>query len=248
MVTVALQGIRGGVGTTGTAAALGWALNGLGQRVLVVDASPGAQLGMHFNLPLADRAGWAAALLDGSAWQATAWRYTEGLDVLPFGTVDPAQLPALAACVSQAEWRASFASQSAAYDWIILDIGSGHAPVSRQMAAFSELLLLLMMPDANCHLRLHRQALPDDAHLLITQLLPGSVLQEDLYLLWKQTLPRLVPLVMHRDEAVAEAAAGKQPLGEYAPYSQAAQEATNLAAWCLLQRLPGQRPARAEAT
>lgn len=248
MVTVALQGIRGGVGTTSTAAALGWALNGLGQRVLVVDASPSDQLGMHFNLPLADRAGWATALLDGSAWQEVAWRYTEGLDFLPFGAVDPAQLPALEACVSQAEWRASFASQSAAYDWIILDIGSGHTPISRQMAAFGEILLLLIMPDTNCHLRLHRQAMPDDAHLLITQLLPGSVLQEDLYLLWKQTLPRLVPLVMHRDEAVAEAAAGKQPLGEYAPYSQAAQEATNLAAWCLLQRRPDTHPESMEAT
>ncbi|MEG2830781.1 MAG: cellulose synthase operon protein YhjQ/BcsQ, partial [Edwardsiella sp. (in: enterobacteria)] len=38
--------------------------------------------------------------------------------------------------------------------------------------------------------------------------------------------------------------AGKQPLGEYAPYSQAAQEATNLAAWCLLHK----HPERAEAT
>lgn len=60
MTIVALQGLHGGVGTTSTAAALGWALHRLGKRVLVVDATPDDQLAMHFNLPLSERGGGPA--------------------------------------------------------------------------------------------------------------------------------------------------------------------------------------------
>lgn len=40
MAILGLQGIRGGVGTTSIAASLAWALQLLGETVLVVDASP----------------------------------------------------------------------------------------------------------------------------------------------------------------------------------------------------------------
>lgn len=40
MAILGLQGIRGGVGTTSITAALAWALQLLGETVLVVDASP----------------------------------------------------------------------------------------------------------------------------------------------------------------------------------------------------------------
>ncbi|BEH70977.1 cellulose biosynthesis protein BcsQ [Edwardsiella tarda] len=235
MTIVALQGLHGGVGTTSTAAALGWALHRLGKRVLVVDATPDDQLAMHFNLPLSERGGWASACLAGGAWQETAWRYAQGLDFLPFGAVAADQLPRLAASLHHSEGLSAFTLLRDAYDWIVLDIGSGEHALTRQMTAWSELLIVLALAEANCHLRLHRQALPRDAHLLITQLLPSSVLQEDIYLLWQQTLPALIPLVLHRDEAMAEAAASKQLVGEFAPHSLVAQEITSLAAWCLLQ-------------
>ncbi|AOV95573.1 cellulose synthase operon protein YhjQ [Edwardsiella hoshinae] len=239
MTIVALQGLHGGVGTTCTAVALGWALHRLGKRVLVVDANPGDQVSMHFNLPLSERGGWASAYLSGGRWQETAWRYAEGLDFLPFGALAVEQLPALEASLQQPDGLSAFTALRDAYDWIVLDIGSGEHALTRQMAAWSELLMVLVVAEANCHVRLHRQALPREAHLLVTQLVPTSVLQEDIYLLWQQTLPALIPLVLHRDEAMAEAAASKQPVGEFAPHSLVAQEITNLAAWCLLQALAG---------
>ena len=152
-----------------------------------------------------------------------------------FGAVAADHLPRLAASLHHSEGLSAFTLLRDAYDWIVLDIGSGEHALTRQMTAWSELLIVLALAEANCHLRLLRQALPRDAHLLITQLLPSSVLQEDIYLLWQQTLPALIPLVLHRDEAMAEAAASKQPVGEFAPHSLVAQEITSLAAWCLLQ-------------
>ena len=40
MAILGLQGVRGGTGTTSITAALAWALQLLGETVLVVDASP----------------------------------------------------------------------------------------------------------------------------------------------------------------------------------------------------------------
>ncbi|EGW6660735.1 cell division protein, partial [Salmonella enterica subsp. enterica serovar Infantis] len=45
---------------------------------------------------------------------------------------------------------------------------------------------------------------------------------------------RLLPIVIHRDEAMAECMASKQPLGEYRSDSLAAEEVLTLANWCLL--------------
>jgi hypothetical protein len=41
--------------------------------------------------------------------------------------------------------------------------------------------------DANCHIRLHQQALPADAHILINDLRISSQIQDDLYQIWLQT-------------------------------------------------------------
>ena len=69
MIAISLRGIRGGVGTSSTLAALAYALHALGQRVLVVDMCPENTLGLHFNLDLAPRDGWARATLDQQPWQ-----------------------------------------------------------------------------------------------------------------------------------------------------------------------------------
>lgn len=63
MIALSLQGIRGGVGTSSTLAALSYALSTLGQRVLVVDMCPENTLGLHFNLDYALPGSIAARLL-----------------------------------------------------------------------------------------------------------------------------------------------------------------------------------------
>lgn len=49
MAILGLQGVRGGVGTTSLTAALAWALQILGENVLVIDASPDNLLRMSFK-------------------------------------------------------------------------------------------------------------------------------------------------------------------------------------------------------
>ena len=50
MAILGLQGVRGGTGTTSITAALAWALQLLGETVLVVDASPDNMLRFFFNV------------------------------------------------------------------------------------------------------------------------------------------------------------------------------------------------------
>ncbi len=76
--------------------------------------------------------------------------------------------------------------------------------------------------------------MPAGAYILINDLRIGSQLQDDLYQVWLQSQRRLLPIVIHRDEAMAECMASKQPLGEYRSDSLAAEEVLTLANWCLL--------------
>ncbi|OFE42148.1 hypothetical protein A9Y87_11495 [Salmonella enterica subsp. enterica] len=63
MAILGLQGVRGGVGTTSLTAALAWALQILGENVLVIDASPDNLLRMSFNVD-----SWRRRLKDGHSW------------------------------------------------------------------------------------------------------------------------------------------------------------------------------------
>ncbi|AHG20398.1 cell division protein [Chania multitudinisentens RB-25] len=238
MSVIALQGVRGGTGTTSLLAALAWALQELGEPVLAIDFSPDNLLCLHFNTPFEQTRGWARAESDGAHWQQGAMRYCKNLDFLPFGRLNLAeQLNLQQQCLENpGRWR-DFLKQikaSKQYRWILLDIPAGNNPLQQQQLALADSILLVINPDANCHARLHQQSLPTPCHFLINYYSAASQLQEDLHQWWLQTLGGLLPLIVHRDEALAEALAAKQPLGEYRPESLAAEEVLTLANWCLI--------------
>ncbi len=240
MSVIALQGIRGGVGTTSVTTALAWALQGLGESVLVVDFSPENLLRLHFNMPFEQPRGWAHAYLDNTPWQQGAMRYTPLLDFLPFGTTSASQKLELSAKSQQTPY---FLQQNITqlvatghYRWILLDLPAEDIWLAQQGVAIADKVLLLLNADANCSVRLYQQTLPKNCHFLINKYFPASQLQQDLHELWLLTLRNILPMLIHRDEALAETLAVKQPLGEYAPQSLAATDILTLASWCLLNR------------
>jgi cellulose synthase operon protein YhjQ len=238
MPVIALQGVRGGSGTTSLIAALSWALQELGESVLVIDLSPDNLLRLHFNTPFGLNRGWARAELDGDDWQQGAMRYCKNLDFLPFGRLSLTEQARIdqQCCATPQRWQ-DFLQQiksSKQYKWILLDIPAGSTPLIQQQLALADNIFLVLNPDANCHARLHQQPLPTPCHFLINAYSAASQLQEDLHQFWLQTLAGLIPLMIHRDEAVFEALAAKQPLGEYRPESLAADEVLTLANWCLI--------------
>jgi cellulose biosynthesis protein BcsQ len=74
-------------------------------------------------------------------------------------------------------------------------------------------------------------------YLLVNQFDPASLLQRDLLLIWRKLFGgRMLPLTVHRDEAMREALAFQKPVGQHAPASLAARDVLSLATWCLAQR------------
>ncbi|ECK9469988.1 cellulose biosynthesis protein BcsQ [Salmonella enterica subsp. enterica] len=237
MAILGLQGVRGGVGTTSLTAALAWALQILGENVLVIDASPDNLLRMSFNVDFVHQGGWARSLLDGQDWRDAGLRYTSQLDLLPFGqlTAQERENPqAWQETLGEIGSAIQALKASGRYSWILLDLPYGASPLTGQLVSLCDHTLAIAQVDANCHIRLHQQALPAGAHILINELRIGSQLQDDLYQVWLQSQRRLLPIVIHRDEAMAECMASKQPLGEYRSDSLAAEEVLTLANWCLL--------------
>lgn len=240
------SGITGrarGTGVTSITAALAWALQLLGETVLAIDASPDNMLRFFFNTDIHHQDGWARALLDGRDWRDAGLRYTQHIDLLPFGqlsagereNVDQLQptLGAMTEAVLQLQGQ---------YRWLLLDLPAGYSPLTRELLTLCDRSLVVVHPDANSHIRLHQQPFPANSDILINDLRVGSQLQEDLYQLWLESQPRILPVTIHRDEAMAECLAAKQPLGEYRQDSLAAEEVLTLANWCLIHYAGG-RPA-----
>ncbi|WP_410013152.1 cellulose biosynthesis protein BcsQ [Sodalis sp. C49] len=239
MPVIALRGIRGATGTTSVAAGLSWALAQLGENVLAIDFSPDNLLRLHFAMPFSAPRGWASAVQAGAGWQHGAMRYSQLLDFLPFGRLaDGTQ-----ALDSLTDWRENIAQLKSlsAYHWIVLDVPAGESALATQAVSLADGVFTLLQADAQCHVRLHQQSLPRHAHYVVNQFVPASALQQDLLLLWQQSLPNLLPVVLHRDEAMAESLAALQPVGAFMPHSKISQELTTLANWCLIHLRNGEQ-------
>jgi len=166
MNLVALQGIRGGVGTTSIVAGLALAAREQGARVLAVDLCQDNLLGIHLGLPHDDPRGWSRLADPAGEWASALYRYEEGLDLLPHGG---------AAGVSAGPWLAAITG----YDLVLLDVpmtGLPGLPCRR---------LLVVNADANCHVRLYRHRWEADERLLVTQFTSRRALQQDLLDLWQ---------------------------------------------------------------
>ncbi|MFK8329465.1 cellulose biosynthesis protein BcsQ [Pseudomonas sp. BJa5] len=236
MTVVALSGLRGGVGTTSMVAALGFALHGLQQRVLMIDLHPRNLLRLHCNLALDATRGWATAEQDAEGrWSEALFEVVEGLYLLPFGRLEVGALNEQAQ-----EWTQRLQQLQAHFDWILLDMPAilpggqpgGPAlpePVTR---------IRVLEADAACHALLSTEGAGDD-FLLVNRFDPISQLQRDLLLLWGERQGKLIPQVIHRDEAMACALAWKSPVGYYAPDSLASHDVRSLATWLLAQGAQG---------
>ncbi|WP_338559819.1 cellulose biosynthesis protein BcsQ [Erwinia sp. E_sp_B04_7] len=236
MPVLAFQGVRGGAGATSLTAAFAWALHQLGESVIAVDLSADNQLCLHFNTAPGHPRGWLRAALDHQPWQQSALRYAEGLDFIPSGQLSDDERMAFVSeplIYSQA-WAAQLAELRQSYQWVLLDVPAGETPWTRTILQQAERIITVVVPDANCHIRLHQQRFTSGNYFLLNQFSPVSKSQQDLHQLWLTSLQNLIPLHIHRDEAVAEALLCKQPFGEYRPQSLAAEEIMTLANWALI--------------
>jgi len=233
MTSLALHGLRGGLGRSSVLAALGHALRELGERVLLVDLCPENLLGLHFNLPLAGCDGWACAERDGRPFGEQVFEVFDGLCVMPFGELDASAVTALAGAPNPGIWSARQAQLGRHFDWILFDLPSSGA--MSEVAV--DVRVLVAEAEMTSHILLERQMPERFDLLLVNRFDAASRLQSDVLMVWRKLYHSRLPLqVVHRDEAFVEALACKAPVGHYAPQSLASRDVQGLAVRCLTRR------------
>lgn len=233
MTSLALHGVRGGLGRSALLAALGYALQGVGERVLLIDLCPDNLLGLHFNLPLEAREGWALAEREGRPYTDAVYEVLDGLCLMPFGNA-PGE--ALHPAADAATWAARQVELAEHFDWLLFDVPQLPAPAAGRCVE-TDVRVLVAEAEMASHLLLGRRAIERYDLLLVNRYDPASRLQSDLLMVWRDLFRDRLPLqVVHRDEAFLEALACKAPLGHYAPQSLACRDVQSLAVRCLTRR------------
>ncbi|UVL86467.1 cellulose synthase operon protein YhjQ [Pseudomonas sp. B21-028] len=236
MTTLGLRGLRGGAGGSSLLAALGYALYTLEQRVLLVDMCADNLLRLHFNLAVAQTGGWARAWLDGQDWKSEFWEVAPNLTLLPYGRLVRTEQQQMEQelRLRPERWAHRIGALAANFDWILFDLPQ--RSLRHESAVSCQLQIEVIEADAACHVLLQQQEERTD-YLLLNRFDPASQIQRDLMLLWRQQYDeRLLPVIVHSDEAMREALACKQPVGRYAPHSLVAQDVLSLAVWCRSQQ------------
>lgn len=111
--------------------------------------------------------------------------------------------------------------------------------MTRELLTLCDRSLVVVHPDANSHIRLHQQPLPANGDILINDLRVGSQLQEDLYQLWLESQPRILPVTIHRDEAMAECPGGETTSRGVSSGFAGGGRGADLANWCLIHYSAG---------
>jgi cellulose synthase operon protein YhjQ len=235
MHVIAVQGIRGGCGTTSVAAGLATGLATLQKHVLLIDLCPSNLLGLHFGLSVSDNTGWAHALAEGAPWQSAAYLYKDHIWLLPFGR--PASLSHLHELA--ADWLSTSLHALDVPDdtYVIFDVPQ-HTNFREALGQITDLQWIqVMQADPACHALINQQSLvgsltTPNRFWLINRYQPAYKLSRDLVQLWRLVLGKtLISSVIHEDEAVRESLALKRPIADSSPASLASHNFLSLATW-----------------
>lgn len=239
MTTMAIQGIRGGCGSTSVTASLAWSLAQAGQSVLVIDFSRENLLRLYFDMPYDNKYGWMINNSQDKQHNSVI-NYADNLDYLPFGLLDEETIEiCVSELLSQIKDRGvKYPEQlsglfSDRYQWILIDLPSTRCPLINLGQLLADIHLCILNPDVACDVLLQQRILPNDSYFLLNRFSPTSLIQQDIHHVWQQRLVGLIPMVIHADEAMSESLAVKKPVGQYQPESLIAEEFNRLAQWCL---------------
>ncbi|MBA4175015.1 MAG: cellulose synthase operon protein YhjQ [Leptothrix sp. (in: Bacteria)] len=250
MPSLAVISLAGGVGRTTLAATLARLAARAGHASLAVDWDPQNLLALHFGLQHPPAEGLASNAANGLPWQGSALRSADGAVVLPFGRLSLEQLrdwyPQMA---RERGWLADRLAQielpraHAGVAWTFIDTPRSPSLLTEQAMRAADAALLVLRADPGA-LALLPEALEMAATRPVLAVINGfdasRPLQQGVRAALRARLGgRLVPHVVHRDEAVPEAYAHLASLAEQAPHAQATHDLFGLMRWLEARLLPG---------
>jgi len=245
MSVVVVASMKGGVGKTTTTANLAFALSRLGRPVLVVDLDPQNSLFLHFGLDGSNRDGLAVAALDGRPWHSPAQVSDSGVLCLPYGLLRGEQVARFERLLNEnpqalgEALRAACAAEPEAI--VLIDTPPGPSPYLKAAFECADLALLVLLADGGSYATIpameawvdewHSQRPGLRAAYVLNQTDASSPLARDVAEVLRQRLAhRLLPVGIHRDEAIGEALAVQQSVIEYDPHCRASLDFRQLAA------------------
>ena len=249
MSVIGIISMKGGVGKTSTAANLAAALGAkLGvNRVCAIDLDPQDALHWHFGLLGREGSGVCEQTLQGGDLQAAMTQTEFQVSCLPYGNVTEADREAFETILSQSDNQIGDQIRQFASDHnpvVLLDSPPGPSVYLKQVFACADLVLVVLLADAGSYATIPAmETWLDDlsnarpgvkAFYVLNQVDRSEALNRDTAaFLHQQLKPRMCPIDIHNDEAVAEALAFQQPVTRYAPDGQASHDFSRLATWVI---------------
>lgn len=252
MLKIALVSASGGVGRTTLTANLAATLAQRGHSVLAVDFDPQNLLGLHLGMLPETSEGLALSVLADGHWQESGQRNSDGVRFLPFGQLDHARefqfMQKLAAAGD--DWLHTRLAELDLPPETITLIDTPRLPslYARQALHTADLVIGVLNAEISSYASLrylldNTVTVRDRSYFVINQVDATRALQNDILTLLRSDLgAALSGQVIHRDVAVAEAAASNCALTVHSAHSQAAHDFQGLASWLLsLNRNNGAR-------
>lgn len=219
---------------------------------MAVDLDPQNALRLHLGADAAAIDGAGRATLQGRPWQTSLFQSSHGGPwVLPYGNLNETDRDALEVHLSShPEWLSAGLRglPAGTADVVVVDTPPGPSLYQQQALRVANFVLVVIHADPASYATLpametilDRYCVGRDnfhgAAYLLNNVNAGSTLSRDVVRAVRANLgERVVPCVVHQDEAVREALAFDQSVLQYAPHGEATRDILQVTQW-LTQRL-----------